>query len=132
MILSNHSTHLRATCNFPTEGLQYIDYARAKLEGHDIFGGWNTECQLYEWINIRGNECSNCTAGTKQKAKSAWTIKSYQSRIWDCDFDGRPGSVITNERNFGHYGGGSVNADHRCRSSPTSTTQHWSGARHEW
>ena len=43
--LANHSTHLRATCNFSTDGLQYTDYARAKLAGHDIFGTWNT-CKM--------------------------------------------------------------------------------------
>ncbi|CAH3044017.1 unnamed protein product [Pocillopora meandrina] len=48
--LANHSTHLRATCNFFTDGLQYTDYARAELAGHDIFGTWNT-CQLYELIS---------------------------------------------------------------------------------
>ena len=32
------STHLRATCNFPDDGLVYTDYARAQLEGHDLFG----------------------------------------------------------------------------------------------
>ena len=63
--LANHSTHLRATCNFSTDGLQYTDYARAKLAGHDIFGTWNT-CQMYEYVNIRGINCSNCTALTKQ------------------------------------------------------------------
>ena len=131
--IANHSTHLRVTCNFPTEGLQYIDYARAKLEGHDIFSGWNTQCRQYEYINIRGIECSYCTTGTKQKAKSAWSIKSYQSKAaWGCDFDGRPGAISSNERNFGHYGdAGSVNVNHRCTSSPASTTQHWFGAKHE-
>jgi len=131
--IANHSTHFRATCNFPTEGLQYTDYARAKLEGHDIFGGWNVQCRQYEYINIRGIECSNCTAGTKQKTNSAWSIKGYQSkRKWGCDFDGSPGAISNNERSFGFYGDGTVNADHRCSSSPTATTQHWFGAKHEW
>ena len=128
--LANYSTHFRVTCNFPTEGLQYTDYARAKLEGHDIFSGWNTQCRQYEYINIRGIQCSDCTAGTKQKARSAWSIKSYQSkREWGCDFDGSPEAIGSNERNFGHYEDGSVNTKHRCTSSPTSTTQYWFGAK---
>ena len=57
--LANHSTHLRATCNYLAKGLQYTDYARAKLEGHDIFGSWEYTCRLYQYINIRGNECSD-------------------------------------------------------------------------
>ena len=38
-----------------------MDYARAKLAGHDIFGTWVT-CQMHEYVNIRGTYCSNCTA----------------------------------------------------------------------
>ena len=34
--LSNQSTHLRVTCNLPGDGLQYTDYARVVLAGHDI------------------------------------------------------------------------------------------------
>ena len=33
---ANQSTHFRAISNFPTEVLQYTDYARAKLKGLDI------------------------------------------------------------------------------------------------
>ena len=129
--LANHSTHLRATCNFPTEGLHYTDYARAKLEGHDIFDGWSNRCQLYEYINIRGIECFNCTAGTKQTSQRSWRVKSYLSALWGCDFNGSPGAIQP-ETNFGFYGDGTVNADHRCTSSPSSTTQHWFGTKHEW
>ena len=129
--LANHSTHLRVTCNFPTEGLQYTDYARAKLEGHDIFDRWSNRCQLYEYINIPGIECFNCTAGTKQSALKSWRVKSYPSASWSCDFDGSSGA-IQQETNFGFYGDGTVNTDHRCTSSSASTTQHWLGARHEW
>ena len=125
--LANHSTHLRATCNFPTEGLQYTDYARAKLEGHNIFGTWDNVCQLYERINIRGIECFNCTALTQQSLGKAWTMKSYQSKTSGCDLDGRPGAG-GHENNFGRYRDSSINANHRCSSSPESTTQHWFGA----
>ena len=69
--LSNHSTHLRVTCNLPTDGLQYTDYARAVLAGHDIFGDWGGECKLYEYINIRGINCSGCTAYTRMALNGA-------------------------------------------------------------
>ncbi|XP_078356938.1 uncharacterized protein LOC144641786 isoform X1 [Oculina patagonica] len=129
--IADHSTHLRATCNFPTDGLQYTDYARAKLEGHDIFGNWDSLCRLYEYINIRGNECSNCTALTKQKNGKAWIVKSHKSKELGCEFDGAPGAS-QNENNFGRYsGGGEINSNHRCSSSPASTTQHWFGVKHE-
>ena len=63
--LSNHSTHLRVTCNLPADGLQYTNYACAVLAGHDIFGDWGGECKLYEYINVRGINCSACTAYTR-------------------------------------------------------------------
>ena len=129
--LANHSTHLRATCNFSTEGLRYTDYARAKLEGHGIFDTWNRTCQMYEYINIRGIECSNCTAGTKQTADRAWNIRSSRSKLWGCDFSGSLGAININERNFGAYGDSDVNPVHRCSSSSASTTEHWFGVKHE-
>ena len=129
--IANQSTHLRATCNFPTEGLQYTDYARAKLEGHAIFGSWDNTCQLYEYVNIRANECSNCTALTQQNRGKAWIIKSYQSKEFGCEFDGSPGAS-SHENNFGRYRDDTINANHRCTSSPASTTQHWFGTKHEF
>ena len=128
--IANNSTHLRATCNYPTEGLQYIDYARAKLEGHNIFGTWDDTCRMYEYINIRGNNCSDCTALTKQKSGKAWTTNSYKSKEMDCEFDGTPGAS-SNENNFGQYRNGAINKNHRCSSSPASTTQHWFGVKYE-
>ena len=127
--LADHSTHLRATCNFPTDGLQYTDYARAKLAGHDIFGNW-TSCQMYEYVNIRGINCSNCTALTRQKSTTSWTIRSYRSKEKGCEFDGTQGGIDA-EYNFGEYGDGKMNPTHRCTSSNASTTQHWFGAKYD-
>ena len=125
--LANHSTHLRATCNFSTDGLQYTDYARAKLAGHDIFGTWNT-CKMYEYVNIRGINCSDCTALTKQQEDVSWHIRSYNSIEFGCEFDGKPGGV-PGEKNFGQFSKLYMNQDHRCSFSPASTTQHWFGAK---
>ena len=125
--LADHSTHLRATCNFPTDGLQYTDYARAKLAGHDIFGEWASACKMYEYVNIRGHNCSDCTAFTKQIYSKAWVIKSGSL---DCDFDGTSGAD-ENERNFGRYDSPGINPNHRCTSSSASTTQHWFGVKHD-
>ena len=122
--IANQSTHFRATCNFPTEGLKYTDYARANLDGFDIFGSWEFTCRIYEYINIRGNECSNCTAATRQLEGKAWSINSYRSRLYNCQFDGNPGAE-GNENNFGWFR--LVNTNHRCSSSPNSTTQYWFG-----
>ena len=127
--LAIYSTHLRATCNFSTDGLQYTDYARAKLAGHDIFGTWAT-CQMYEYVNIRGICCSNCTALTKQGEHAAWHVRSYGSIDAGCEFDGKP-SGSDYENNFGKFGDVNMNQDHRCSFSPASTTQHWFGAKYD-
>ena len=127
--IAYQSSHFRATCNFPTEGLQYTDYARAKLEVVNIFGIYDSMCLPYEYINIRGNECSNCTAHAKQPFGKAWAMNSYKSDRIGCQFDGRPGAK-GDEQNFGRYI--LINTNHRCSSSPNSTTQHWLGVKHEF
>ena len=127
--IADQSTHFRATCNFPTEGLQYTDYARAKLEVANIFGTYSSTCLPFEYINIRGNECSNCTAHAKQQFGKAWTMNSYQSKLKGCQFDGSPGAN-GDEQNFGRYI--SINTNHRCSSSAKSTTQHWLGVEHDF
>ena len=60
---AKRSTHVRATCNFNTEELKYRDYLRAKLHDIDVmrFKGRGA-CKKYEFISIRGYNCSNCTA----------------------------------------------------------------------
>ena len=124
--LAATSTHLRATCNFPDEGLVYIDYARAKLEGHDLFGQWHTQCRTYEYLNIRDIECNDCTAGTWQNYEM-WHINSEGSfNTAGCEFNGEAGAVFQ-EQNFGFYG--NVNVNFRCTSGQNSTTQHWIGSR---
>lgn len=127
---ADHSTHLRATCNFPTDGLQYTDYARAKLAGHEIFGDW-IRCQMYEYVNIRGNHCFNCTALTKNKIGSSWHTRSSKSERKGCEYDGKS-SGISKENNFGEFGDHNINPNHHCsRSSNVSTTQHWFGAKYD-
>lgn len=129
--LFQYSTHLRVTCNFPTDGLHYTDYARAVLRaGHDIFGNWGQGCKLFEYINIRGINCSECTADTRMDNSKAWYVNSFKSKARGCDFDGSSGAV-DNENNFGVYHSGAINTNHRCSSSPASTTQYWFGAKRE-
>ena len=123
--IANVSTHLRATCNFPVDGLLYTDYARAKLAGHNFFGVWQAECRNYERINIRGIECKECTAHTWQIENEAWHINSnYIGGSFNCDFDGSLGAVDY-EQNFGLYD--SINEKFRCTSDASSTTQFWIG-----
>ena len=123
--IAGASTHLRATCNFPAEGLVYTDYARAKLAGHDLFGTWKAQCRTYERINIRNITCQECTVGTWQGQNEMWHINSeMSSSLAGCQFNGKAGSVFV-EQNFGLYN--YVNVNFRCTSSQSSTTQHWIG-----
>ena len=85
---------------------------------------------MYEYVNIRGINCSNCTALTRQKEDVSWHIKSYNSVKFGCEFDGKPGGV-RDEKNFGKFDENVLNPDHRCSFSPASTTQHWFGAKYD-
>ena len=121
--IADASTHLRATCNFPDDGLVYTDYARAKLEGHDLFGLWAGQCRAYEFLNIRGIECQECTAATFQVEEEAWHINSDYAYL-GCTFNGKD-RAVHNEQNFGLYN--HVNRNFRCTSDASSTTQFWIG-----
>ena len=126
--LRNHSTHWRATCRYETDGTVRTDYLRASLEHFDIVRDVPTieeTCRPYEYVNIRGNECVNCTART-------WYKKGYFHLVIDssiqngCDFDGNiPDQAVPSEDNFGFYG--EVNPKFRCTSSQNATTQFWIG-----
>lgn len=119
------STHLRATCNFPDDGLMYTDYVRAKLQGQDLFGAWKAQCRMCELV-IRGLNCCDCTAGTWQKAGQSWHINSYLSAEKGWRFNGTKGAV-NYEQNFGRYL--MANPSFRCTSNQNATTQHWIGSK---
>ena len=58
----NASTHWRATCNFPTDGVDYRDYWRVSLQNLDLTvdNKKGDHCLFSEHVNVRGNECTNC------------------------------------------------------------------------
>ena len=112
----------------PTALKKKKDYALAKLKNHDFFGTFSYQCLHYEYINMRGISCENCTAATKQGNFSSWTSNSYKSKTeFGCDLDGSPG-VNGSENNFGQYRLNTANSAYRCSSSSASTTQHWLGS----
>ncbi|KAJ7359994.1 hypothetical protein OS493_019080 [Desmophyllum pertusum] len=108
------------------DGLVYTGYARAKLEGHNLFGNWKGTCRMYELVNIRGIGCQDCTTFTRQIPDKMWHISSYFSASRGCTFDGSKGSV-QQEQNFGRYA--YSNPAFRCTSNSDSTTQHWIGSK---
>lgn len=124
MSVRQTSTHWRATCNFPTDGVDFRDYLRASLGDFDIMASSTSQCRRYEFINIRGIKCSACTAWTFYESRYTIHIDSDKSLSKGCEFDGKSG-VRTSEDNFGFYG--TVNEVFRCSSLPSSTTQYWIG-----
>ena len=125
----NQSTHWRATCRYNTDGVVYTDYLRASFEDFDIIGTAplaHVVCRRYELVNIRGNECTNCTAQTWYiLGSNPLHIDSYYQD--GCDFNGNmTGDVVVSEDNFGLYN--TVNPKFRCTSSSQATTQFWVGS----
>ena len=115
------SSHWRATCNFPTESVDFRDYWRVPLKILDLLkepasGGF---CLWSEFVNIRGNECANCTVWTAYSPVYSLHIDSWYQGVV-CDFEGRAGG-IQSEDNFGFYA--TTNTAFRCTSSMSSTSQ---------
>ena len=124
-IIRSQSTHWRATCNFPTVGVDFRDYARASLDDVDVMKPGLADCMRFEFINIRGNQCINCTALTALFGSKAPFIRSHESASEDCDFHGKANGGKPFERNFGFYR--QTNAAFRCSATNKSTTQYWFG-----
>ena len=129
---AKRSTHVRATCNFNTEELKYRDYLRAKLNDIDVmrFNGRGA-CKKYEFISIRGYNCSNCTAQFVQTDNWHAHTDSFYGPTIGCQFTSQSTGAVKSpggEDNFGWYK--TVNRVHRCVSSDNSTTQWWFGVRH--
>ena len=120
------STHWRATCNFPTDGVDYRDYIRVSLKSLNLLQEPtdSTFCLLTEFVNVRNYSCSQCTVWIGYGSISG-TIHSFHVDSGDqrCDFSGRASS---DEDNFGFYH--TQNKDFRCTSSLNSTTQYWLGS----
>ena len=124
--LKSQSTHWRATCSFPTHGVDYTDYVRAKFADFDImtFLG-DGICKKVEYINIRDHSCAQCTS-------KWWQVRNtyaphVDSTRTNCELNARHGSNTGGggEDNFGFYD--VVNSKFRCTSGPSSTTNWWFG-----
>lgn len=127
-MIANRSTHFRATCNFNTDGLIYIDYLRAKFIDIDVVHLKFDGCKKYEYINIRGYGCENCTFDFVQQDRWHPHVDSYHGSSDGCELTSPLTGAVARpegEDNFGYYD--TVNPVHRCSSSPDSTTQWWFG-----
>ena len=81
---ANLSTHVRATCTFNTEELQYKDYFRAKLSDIDVLRLRSEGCKKVEFISIRGYNCTGCTAFFFQKDGYHAHTDSYWASVVKC------------------------------------------------
>jgi len=119
------STHWRATCNFPKNGVDYRDYIRVSLKNLNLLEKPTESefCLLTEFVNVRGHECFNCTVWIGYSSVYSLHMDSYYSRPRGCDFIG---GATSDEDNFGFYF--TRNQAFRCTSSLDSTTQYWLGS----
>ena len=124
MSVRQTSTHWRATCNFPTDGVDFRDYLRASLGDFDIMAASINRCMRYEYLNIRGIACTGCSAWTFYSDKAPH-IDSWLSSEKGCEFNGRAKGAVNGEDNFGFYY--QSNIAFRCSSSASSTTEYWIG-----
>ena len=122
--LQSHSTHWRATCSYPTHGVDFTDYIRGNFKDFNIVDYiGNNKCKKVEYINIRGHIGIHQTVNFWQTANTYFlhTDSTYTT----CQFKAKSGAV-SSEDNFGHYD--KVSPKFRCTQDTHSTTQWWLGA----
>ena len=122
--LQVHSTHWRATCSYPTHGIDFRDYLRGNFKDFNIVDFLGSgECKRVEYVDIRGHNGTNLTVPFWQQ-KNSWILHIVSSSH-RCEFSASVGAV-DNEDNFGFYG--EINQKFRCTQANNSTTQWWFGA----
>ena len=121
--LQSHSTHWRATCSYPTHGVDFKDYVRGNFKDFNIvdYTGWG-HCKRVEYINIRGHIGIHLTARFWQRANHYFL--NIDSSLTGCQFNPTAGSV-PGEDNFGHYA--VISPKFRCTEKTNSSTQWWFG-----
>lgn len=129
--IANQSSHVRATCNFNTDGLNFTDYLRAKLTDIDVMRKKFNDCRNYEYINVRGYGCHDCTAVFVQQDMWHAHVDSYHDYGEGCQLKAS-GAIKdpAGEDDFGWYE--TVNPIHRCSSNNNSTTQWWFGEHEDY
>ena len=118
----SHSTHIRATCKFNTDGLVKRDYLRGKTTDFNILLLKKDSCEKMEYINIRGYDCYDCMALIGQ-AISFHLHTDSSDTVKFCQFKSARNSYVASKDNFGYCG--IVNPLHRCTSGENATTQWW-------
>ena len=109
-----HFTHWRATCSYPTHGIDFTDYLRGNFKDFDIvdFQG-HGECKRVDDVDIRGHNGTNLTAPFWANLEMGLHT---DSSLVLCKFNAA----------VGFYEG--INPKFRCTQEDSSTTQWWFGA----
>ena len=122
------STHWRATCSFPTHGVDYVDYVRGKFADFNVVTFLGTySCQKVEYVNIRGHYCKNCKPIWWQNSNYMIHIDSHHKQCGHYDF---VKEANYREDNFGYYV--HINRAFRCTADDTATTNWWFGESLTW
>ena len=124
--LQAHSTHWRATCSYPTHGIDFRDYLRGNFKDFDIVDYIGSgECKRVEYINIRGHVGKNLTVAFWQFLHEGLHTDSWFLNT-DCQIKVVKSGAVPDEDNFGWYK--TLNPKFRCTKDNQSTTQWWFGA----
>ena len=117
------ATHIRATCEFD-KGFSYTDYLRGKLT-EIVLVRQGGQCTLFERINIRGNQCTDCKARYFGKSGEHNHIASAVGQECSCNNCVPWTGSVGSEDSFGLFA--ARNPDHRCSRNDQATTQWWLG-----
>ena len=124
--LQAYSTHWRATCSYPTHGIDFRDYLRGNFKDFDIVDYIGSgECKRVEYINIRGHVGKNLTVAFWQFLHEGLHTDSWFLNT-DCQIKVIKSGAVRDEDNFGWYR--TLNPKFRCTKDNQSTTQWWFGA----
>ena len=126
--IQQDSTKWRVTCRYETDGVLYTDYLRVSKAELDILTNIGAQCVNVEYINVRGQNCTGCTAYIRQSPTQILHFKSEASS--QCNFMPFGEQVCKKDYIIGYYFGfyNCKNSEHRCSSSNETTTQNWLGA----
>ena len=120
--LQTHSTHWRATCSYPTHGIDFRDQLRGNFKDFNIFDFvGERQCKKVEYVNIREHVGTDLTAPFWQKLNT-WTLHTDSTHT-HCQFKTAKSGAASSEDNFGWYGDG-ISNKFRCTQGYQSTTQY--------
>ena len=97
------STHWRATCSYPTQGIDFRDYVRGNFKDFNIvdyIGGG--QCRRMEYIIIRGRVGKTPTVPFWQCLHEG--LHTDSSVNTNCQFKAARIGAVGDEDNFGWYG----------------------------